>query len=102
MIVLYLTVSVLYLTVTVLYMTVTVLYTTVTVLYLTVTVLYVLGTKQDAELIVCMGTAHACKLLTFVPQAGKFHLPTAQAGACLAEAACCSKLRRWTKGCRLP
>jgi hypothetical protein len=42
-------------------------------------------------------------LFTFVPQAGKLTFqrdPTAQAGACLATAACCSKLRRWTKGCR--
>ena len=40
-------------------------------------------------------------LVAFRASSRKVCLPTAQAGACLAEASCCSKLRRWKKGCRL-
>ena len=42
----------------------------------------------------------ANQLVDFRASSRKVFLPTAQAGACLAEAACCSKLRRWTKGYR--
>ena len=36
-------------------------------------------------------------VVDFRASSRKVDTPTAQAGACLAEAVCCAKLRRWTK-----
>ena len=49
------------------------------------------------ELSVCDGPEW---LVDFRASSRKVCLPTAQGCACLAEAACCPKLRRWTTGCR--